>query len=180
MLAFQGGDPTAFDTLFRRHKGCLVSFLYQMCFDRGLSEDISQITWMELINIVKEGKYQPDPGSKFRTYLYLIAKRKLIDKLRSASVRKRVDDPDGQIIAQVAEMEGAFFDSEERLEKQLRYRAYLAALNGLPWEQREVLMLRLQAGLSWEDIAKVTSSTYETVRSRGRYGIQKLRRQLGV
>ncbi|HPA16119.1 MAG TPA: sigma-70 family RNA polymerase sigma factor [Verrucomicrobiae bacterium] len=53
-----------------------------------------------------------------------------------------------------------------------------AALNGLPEEQREVLTLRLWAGLTFAEVAKITGQSINTVASRYRYAVETLARRL--
>lgn len=178
MLAYQNGDPTAFEILFKRHRGGLVSYLYQMSKNMMLSEEISQATWMKLIELATDGRYQPDPRAKFRTYLYLIARRKLYDVWDSADVQRRTDLPDEDLLV-VVDGNEQHSDPGENLDLKQRLEQLLQALDTLSQEQREVMILRFQGELSWEEIAKITDSTYDTTRSRARYGIKKLRGQLG-
>ncbi|KLD73696.1 RNA polymerase sigma factor, partial [Xanthomonas hyacinthi DSM 19077] len=53
------------------------------------------------------------------------------------------------------------------------------ALDDLPEEQRDVLLLRLEQELSLEEIAQITGVGRETVKSRLRYAMDKLRARLG-
>ena len=178
MLAYQNGDPTAFEILYKRHCGGLVSILHQMSGNLMLSEEISQATWTKLIELATDGRYQPDPRAKFRTYLYLIARRKLYDIWGGAEMQRRADLPDEDLLAAV-DGSGHHADPGENLDLKQKIEQLLQALDTLSREQREVIVLRFQGGLSWEEIAKITDSTYDTTRSRARYGIKKLRGQLG-
>jgi len=67
------------------------------------------------------------------------------------------------------------YDPEVTLDSQTHWQEYVKLLRQLPSEQRDVLCLRFEAELSWQEIAVITDVTWETARSRARYGIKKLK-----
>src|ERR1041385_5869252 len=79
MLAYAGGDATAFETLYGRHKGLLYRFVLRSVKAQGEAEEIFQDVWMRAIEA--RGRYQPT--AKFTTWLYTIAHNRLVDHWRA-------------------------------------------------------------------------------------------------
>lgn len=172
MLRFQDrGDVAAFDELFRRHKDAFVSFLANLAGDRVVAEDVSQQVWLKLIDVAHRGGYQR--RARFRTYLYTIGRNTFLDEYRRKHANTRSDPLD----------ERDYVDGDEAATAEggalaLRRRDVLArALSGLPVEQREVLAL-WAAGHSIETMTEVTGAPRDTVLSRRKYGLRKLRAAL--
>ena len=167
MLAYQGGDGGAFELLYQRHKDGLFAFLFRSYQRPAVVEELAQETWVAVINAAVGYK----PEARFRTWLYQIAHNKLVDHWR------RPDNHHTQFDA-AAELaivgDGATDPFENiNLENQL-----MAALAGLPHEQKNVLLLQEQ-GFSHAEIATITGVGTETVKSRLRYARVQLREQLG-
>ena len=174
MLRYCHGDAAAFDTLYARHRAGLFRFIVRQCKARSHGEEIFQDVWMKLIEA--RGRYQVD--AKFRTYLYTLARNRLIDYYRRAgradlvlveavdtdnlpeTVASRVDEPQ---VRHEAKMQGA---------------AILTLLQELPTAQREAFLLYEESGLSVEEIAVATGTTFEAAKSRLRYAVAKLREGL--
>ncbi len=163
MLAYQRGDTSAFERLYRRHKDAIVTFLFRQCGDTGVAEEIAQETWMALIDAAP--RYQPE--ATFRTWLFRIGRNKLIDHWRRQAVRPEVRDAvAGEVTA------------PDRAEQSAREQQLLRAIGQLPAEQRDALLL-FEQGFSLRDIAHITAVAEETVKSRLRYGRKQLRHRLG-
>jgi RNA polymerase sigma-70 factor (ECF subfamily) len=142
-------------------------------------DEIVQDSWAAL-HEARE-RYQPLAG--FRTYLYQIARNRLIDL-----VRQKQDLLASEMSASALDDESAFdalADSEHEsiapdvaLDKKRQTAALHAAIRSLPGEQKEALVLQQFNGLSLDEIAEITAVPVETVKSRLRYAMQKLRSQL--
>jgi len=95
MLRFQEqGDVRAFEELFARHKTGLYRFVLKLSLNAAAAEDISQHTWMRLIEVAEAGRYQTNPGASFRTYLYTLARNKYFDEYRRDREVTRADPGD--------------------------------------------------------------------------------------
>ena len=170
MLAWVGGDAAAFEVLYQRHRGPLFRFLLGQLRDRPLAEELYQDVWQKVIGA--RAGWEPDAA--FSTWLYRIAHNRLNDHWRAQRHR-----PPAPVDAELRTAALADPDDPESLaegsEQQQRLQQALAEL---PEEQREAVLLRLQQELSLEEIGAITGVGRETVKSRLRYALDKLRARL--
>ena len=170
MLAWVGGDATAFEALYQRHRGPLFRFLLGQLRDRPLAEELYQDVWQKVIGA--RAGWRPDAA--FSTWLYRIAHNRLNDHWRAQRHR-----PPAPVDAELRTAALADPDDPESLaeasEQQQRLQQALAEL---PEEQREAVLLRLQQELSLEEIGAITGVGRETVKSRLRYALDKRRARL--
>ncbi|MBS0194705.1 MAG: RNA polymerase sigma factor [Proteobacteria bacterium] len=170
MLAYGRGDAAAFEALYARHRGGLFRYLLRHLRQQSLAEECFQDTWSRLI--AARERYRPE--AKFTTWLYQIASNRLTDHWR-AQGRHGGFVEDGEERAQrepdpsTPERELSSFEQRRHLQR---------ALEELPDEQREVILLRLDRELALEEIADITGVGRETVKSRLRYAMDKLRARL--
>ncbi|WP_339485408.1 RNA polymerase sigma factor [Pseudomonas sp. EL_65y_Pfl2_R95] len=171
LLRYRQGDADAFAQLYQRHRLGLFRFLCGLCGDQALAEEIFQETWL---SIVRSQTVQRE-AVLFKTWLYQIARNRLIDYWRKHGKRDALlDEYDEQEHAQVDSQRGP----EQQLDLSQDQRRLQLALDELPPEQREVFMLRAQGEMELHEIAELTHTAAETVKSRLRYAMQKLRRLL--
>lgn len=173
MLAYAAGDAGAFDTLYARHKSGLYRFIRRQAGSDGPVDEIFQDVWMRVI----DGRDRYEPKARFVTWLYTIAHNRVIDHFRASGRAEltpletdegeTVDVPDDVTLRPDA----------ETFRRELATKI-LRALDLLPPEQREAFVLQQEAGLSVEEIAEVTGVNRETAKSRLRYALTKLRREL--
>ena len=170
MLAWVGGDATAFEALYQRHRGPLFRFLLGQLRDRPLAEELYQDVWQKVIGA--RAGWEPDAA--FSTWLYRIAHNRLNDHWRAQRHR-----PPAPVDAELRTAALADPDDPESLaEASERQQRLQQALAELPEEQREAVLLRLQQELSLEEIGAITGVGRETVKSRLRYALDKLRARL--
>lgn len=170
MKAWVQGDVQAFETLYGRHKGPLYRFLRRQVREAALADELFQDVWQRVI-AAREG-WRPEAA--FSTWLYRIAHNRLTDHWRAA--RHRPAAPaDAELrldaIADPDTPERTLSDFEQR-------RRLQQALDELPEDQREVVLLRLERELTLEEIGEITGAGRETVKSRLRYAMDKLRARL--
>ena len=171
MLAYARGDLAAFEALYARHRGMLYRFLLRSVRDPHRTDELFQETWSRVISA--RARYQPQ--AKFSTWLLQIAHNLLVDALRRQ--RPTADGEEAELaLSRVAipeheQPEHAWSDFERRRHLQ-------RAIEQLPDEQRTAILLRLEQELSLEEIAEVTGSGRETVKSRLRYAMTRLREAL--
>jgi RNA polymerase sigma-70 factor (ECF subfamily) len=170
MLAYAAGDASAFELLYARHRGPLYRFLLRQLRDSALADEFFQDVWQRVITARAGWK----PEAAFSTWLFRIAHNRLNDHWRGLKHRPaapadadertaRVPDPD------TPERQLSDFEQRRRLQ---------VAMDELPEEQREVLQLRLEQELTLEEIGDITGVGRETVKSRLRYAMDRLRTRL--
>jgi len=166
MRDYQRGDSIAFDVLYQRHKDKLFNFIYRSCQHSESVEDIAHDTWMSIIRTIEN--YQQT--AKFTTYLYQIARNKIIDHWRQQKPTDTTDIGLDQIPSESNLSRSAGNNAEQlQLVNQL-----MNALLKLPHEQREAFLLK-EEGFSQNEIAEITDSKPQAVKSRVRYARQQLR-----
>ncbi len=171
--AHASGDPLAFAELYDRYdRPCFVFIRRMLGPGHGAAaEDLHQETWIA----VSRSAAAFDPGkASFRTWLFTIARRKVWDHFR----RQRVTIlASGQVEAAEMIPDGGPTPQEEVEARELAQRL-IAAVEALPLAQRDVFVLFADAGLSLEEISRVTGAGVETTKSRLRYARATLRQTL--
>jgi len=165
MLRYKDGDTTAFETLYRRHNDSLYRYLLRLCLHQHTAEDLYQETWSKIIR--SRTRYQPT--AKFTTFLYRVAHNCFIDHVRRNKRHAAEVSTDPDTTADPVDEPAVLLD------KQLARAQLEAALLVLPDEQRDVFLLHEEAGLNLDAIAFVTGVNRETVKSRLRYAVKKLK-----
>lgn len=167
MLAYGAGDVAAFTTLYARHRLRLFRYLAPRLRDDALADELFQDVWQRVIAARQD--WRPDTG--FASWLYTIAHHRLADHWRAAKHRPVAPGDQEERLARLADT-----DTPERVMSEFERRRQLQlALDALPEAQREVLLLRLEQELTLEEIGEVTGVGRETVKSRLRYAMDKLR-----
>jgi RNA polymerase sigma-70 factor (ECF subfamily) len=177
LAAYQQGDPGAFEDLLRRHRAPLFTFLLRMLGDREKAEDLAQETFLRIV----KGAQAWEHRARFQTWLFTIARNLCVDRARRDRFR-RTDSLD----AQGPDDEPPLVDSvpgheidPSRGAESARLRPVLTkALLSLPQEQREVFVLREQAGIPFREIAEILGVNENTAKSRMRYALEGLRKAL--
>ena len=170
MLAYGAGEASAFETLYSRHRGPLFRFMLHQVRDHSTAEELYQDVWQRVITA--RARYQPD--ARFSTWLFQIAHNRLTDHWRALQHR-----PPAPADAEERTIREADPETPERQLSAFEERRRLQlALEELPADQREVVLLRLEQELSLEQIGQITGVGRETVKSRLRYAIDKLRLRL--
>ncbi len=170
MLAYADGDMAAFETLYARHRGPLYRFIARGISPRTSADECFQETWARVV--MARDRYQPT--AKFSTWLYQIAQNLLIDQYRRHRPQVSTDDDSAPLDLP----DGDANQPEQRLGRFEQARRLQQALAELPDEQRIVLQLRLEQELTLEAIGDITGAGRETVKSRLRYAMDKLRARL--
>jgi RNA polymerase sigma-70 factor (ECF subfamily) len=165
MLRYADGDLAAFRELYSRHHRGLYRFLAWRSPRRDWVDEVAQESWAAL----HQARVRYEVTASFRTFLYQIARNRLIDLQRQPQPLQADDDG--------LEFEGSMPAADALLESRQLNSALHAAIRALPGEQKEALVLQQFSGLSLEEIAALTGAPIETVKSRLRYAMRKLREQ---
>ena len=177
MLAYAQGEASAFDALYARHKGPVYRYVLRHCGNAASADELFQDVW---INVVR-ARARYAPSAKFTTWLYSVARNRIVDHWRSNGQAAFVslDDEDDDSRSRVEALPGTRVDEPDVRAQSSEIGARLTdALAGLPAAQREAFLLQQEGGLSLAEIARVTGAGEETVKSRLRYAVAKLRAAL--
>ena len=175
MLRFQrDGDDTALARLFERNRGALLRFLTRLSRNRAIAEDVAQQTWLKVMDVAHQGAFAATSGVAFRTWLCTLARNHFIDEYRRKFIASRSVPLPLDLGATLAEADQVAPDPAEPLEDGQRSERLHEALSRLPFEQRRVLTLWAD-GVRIGAIAALTEAPRDTVLSRKKYALAKLR-----
>ncbi len=177
LAAYQQGDAGAFELLLRRHRAPLFTFLLRMLGDREKAEDLAQETFLRIV----KGAQAWEQRARFQTWLFTIARNLCFDQSRRDRFRKAdsLDEtgPDDEP-AKIDLVPSREIDPSRGAESARLRPVLQRALLALPAEQREVFILREQAGVPFKEIAELVGVNENTVKSRMRYALEGLRKAL--
>jgi len=178
MHNYRHGDLAAFKELYRRHRQGLYQFIAWRSPRKDWVEEIVQDSWANL----HKARLTYQPHASFKTFLYQIARNRLIDLLRQKQTilasELGYDEDAGAYFDRLADATGDLASPQDALEGKQQIAGLHAAIRALPGDQKEALILQQFNGMSLDEIAVLTGVTAETVKSRLRYAMNKLRRQL--
>lgn len=169
MRAWQSGDAGAFDRLYARHRGGVFRYLLRQCNDHARAEELHQDVWLKLIT-ARAGYRQT---ARFTTWLYTVARNRLIDHWRAHAPQRLVSlDTDEHAAPET-------YDPHRAATSQQIGTRIIGALESLPDAQRDAFLLHVEGGLALAEIASLTHTPLETIKSRLRYAYARLRETLG-
>lgn len=160
------GDLDAFAALVKRHESAIVNYIYWIVLNEQDAMDVSQEVFLKVY--LSLDKYNPE--FKFSTWLYAIAKNAAIDFLRRSNTGWMVEldaQPEEQSRSEPIQLaDTKVVSAEEVLFQKELGKKVEAALNGLPLQYREVLVLRHLEDLSYEEISGLLKLPLGTVKNR--------------
>jgi RNA polymerase sigma factor (sigma-70 family) len=168
------GNTNALNTLVMRYKDKIFTSIYLLVKDKYLAEDIFQDVFIRIIDTVRGGRYS-DEG-KFLPWAMRIAHNMCVDHFRKIKRNPTIKTSDDKDIFDVLNFSEAGVDSrmmtEQTSDKVRRM------IDMLPEDQREVIILRHYADLSFKEIAQLSDCSINTALGRMRYGLLNLRKML--
>jgi RNA polymerase sigma-70 factor (ECF subfamily) len=179
MRAYGHGDSRAFETLYARHKAATYRyFLRHADGNAATADELHQDLWLKVIGARKRYEAQ----AKFSTWLYTLARHRMVDHWRSRHGVSLASLEDETTLTQVEDSVSVLRDGSDdpiraSIDAQAR-RRLVAALADVPPLQRDAFLLHIEGGLSLDEIASLTASSGETVKSRLRYAYRRLRETL--
>lgn len=171
MLAYRDGHAHAFEKLYLRHKTALYRFILRQCGNESTAEELFQDVWASLI----KARARYSVSAKFTTWLYQIARNRLIDHYRKQTSRSTGSHDSDNIESLAARQQEQPENQVEINDKTLRL---IKLVEDLPEAQKQAFLLREEAGMSVHEIAELTGVSPETAKSRLRYAVRKLRVEL--
>ena len=180
MTRYQRGDVQAFASLVTRHKKPIFNFVLRQIKASAPAEDLTQEVFLRIVESAHSFKHE----SRFSTWAYTIARNLCVDHLRKASYRRHPsldqteEAGEGRALGeQVPDLHPRASTERSAVSHEIQIKV-VAAVEALPEEQREVFLLRQVADLPFQDIATITDTSENTVKSRMRYALERLQEAL--
>lgn len=178
MRRTQQGDKQAFSLLYERYSASVLSYLYRMLGNLEDVESIGQEVFLRAFRFAPTYRYP----QKFSTWLFTITRNLAIN-----SSRRRKRSPVRNITE--LNLEGVDLSGDpyqvatratDNVEKQEEIARVLKALEGLPTDQKEVIVLGVFQDLSYAQMEEITGTKAVTLRSRMFHGLKKLAGMIGA
>ena len=172
---YLSGDRSAISQLIDRHSVRVRDYIRMMVRDRDVADDILQETLIKVVRVIDEGRYT-DTG-KFLSWVLRIAHNRVLDYFRSQKSARTVTEADAgyNVLGSLRFAERTIEDRmvDEQIEADVR-----SLIDKLPEEQREVVVMRYYAGMSFQEIADQTEVSINTALGRMRYALINLRKMI--
>jgi len=179
MVRYVNGDERAFNVLMSRYQGRVWGYIYRHCYNRDRAAELFQDSFYKLVRAAASF----DPNRRFSTWLFTIVRNTLIDsykkrRLKTLSMSMPLEPGDtkrtfGDTLSDPESADGEKTSRQKQLEGRLQQ-----ALEKLNPDQREVFVLRQFEGLPFADIAELQGCPENTAKTRMRYALESLRREL--
>ena len=174
------GDQTAFRRLVERHQERIFGYLLGMVRDREVANDLFQETFLRVLSAMRRERASYTHQDRFLPWAMRIARNAALDHLRSRKKWQDVgsggDEDDTSYWDRLAD--GDTVHTDERLHASERGAFLDACIEQLPPEQREVLLMRHEAELTFREIAEITGVSINTALGRMRYALLNLRKMM--
>ena len=171
---FKSGDVNALDQLIQRYKDKIYTSIYMLLKDKYLAEDMFQNTFIRVIETIRGGNYNEE--GKFLPWVIRIAHNMCLDHFRKVKRSPSIKSADGE--TNLDALLDRSDSSETKIIKRQTHDKVRRLVDLLPNDQREVIVLRHYAGLSFKEVANMTNCSINTALGRMRYGLINLRRMI--
>jgi RNA polymerase sigma factor (sigma-70 family) len=171
---YQQGQQAAITEIIHRYKQKIFSSIFFLVRDRELSEDIFQDTFIKIITSVREGRYNEQ--GKFLPWALRIAHNLVIDHFRKEKNMPMKRDTDEYSVFDTMSCslpnahDSILMDEKTAMVRQL--------LEKIPFEQREVVIMRHYGGFSFKEISEILGININTALGRMHYALLKMRELL--
>lgn len=168
------GNEKSFEVLLTRHKNKIYTSIYLFVKDHDLAEDIFQEVFIKIIDTLRKGKYNHE--GKFLQWAMRISYNLCVDYFRRSKRRTKVSPSETFDIFDVLEVQDD--NMETTIIKNQTYSRIKDLVDMLPNEQREVVILRHYADMSFKEIAALTRVSINTALGRMRYALINMRKMV--
>ena len=172
MQSFARGHVNSFEQLYDRHETGVWRFVFRSVQNQATADDLVQELWFAVARTATSY----EPTAKFKTWLFTMARNRVIDHVRTAKNHASID-------AENDEGESVFSDLAadsqlgplRQVSSRQQAKALLDAIEQLPEDQREAFLMQAEGDMSVEEIAVAVGVSFETAKSRLRYARSKLK-----
>lgn len=175
LARFKKGDNSAFVILINRYRIRLFNYIYRLVGNKTVAEDLFQDTIIRILNAVSNYQEQ----GKFSNWVFGIANNLTIDYLRKKERQKSIfvnNEMANSEINIIDTFPDIGFTPQDFVEHKELQQILADAINQLPVEQRQVLLMREEANIPFKEIANILNCSINTVLGRMRYALLNLRK----
>lgn len=171
---YMDGNTEALSTVVNRYKDRIYTSIYLLVKDKYLAEDLFQEVFIRIIDTLKDGRYA-DEG-KFLPWALRIAHNMCVDHFRKVKRTPTIKTSDDRDIFEVLNFTEA--STEQKIMQNQSHDKVRKMIDMLPEDQREVIIMRHYADLSFKEIAELTKCSINTALGRMRYGLMNMRKMM--
>ena len=171
---YLNGNQSAFEVLLKRYKDKIYTSIYLFVKDTELAEDIFQDVFIKIIDTLKKEKYNNE--GKFLQWAMRIAYNMCVDHFRKSKRMSKISNTETFDIFSVLECKDDHM--EKSIIKSQVHTKIRDLIDQLPDEQREVVILRHYADMSFKEISMMTRVSINTSLGRMRYALINLRKMV--
>jgi RNA polymerase sigma factor (sigma-70 family) len=169
---FSKGNERAINELIQRHKTSIFGSIYYLVKDKFLAEDLFQETFIKIIDTLRNDRYAEE--GKFLPWALRIAHNLCIDHFRKVKRTPTITTAHNEDILQFVSV--AHNECIDKIDYAQSTARVAKLIDMLPYDQKEVLVLRLFANLNFREISEITQCSINTTLSRMRYSLVNLRK----
>lgn len=166
------GNDKAFEILLTRHKDKIYTSIYLFVKDTEMANDIFQDVFIKIVDTLRKGKYNHE--GKFLQWAMRISYNMCVDNFRRNKRRTKVSSTETFDIFDVLECQDD--NMETTIIKSQMHNKVRSLVDQLPPEQREVVILRHYADMSFKEISQLTRVSINTALGRMRYALINMRK----
>ena len=174
------GENPSFEKIYQQYKDVIFTYLLHQVSDRNIADDLFQDVMIKIFRNIKDYK----PTGSIKAWIIVIARNQLNDYRRNKLRRRRFfifNDPRKVEDAEISSINTISYESPDReMENEELSCQINKAIIQLPAEQREVIDLHYNFHLSFREVSEILNCSINTVASRGRYALKKLKELLEV
>ncbi len=174
ILLYLEGNEKSFEILLSRHKSRIYTAIYLFVKDQSLAEDIFQEVFIKIINTLRQGRYNHE--GKFLQWALRIAHNLCVDYFRRDKRRPHVSPTEEFDVFNIISLSDE--SAEQTIMRSQSHDRVRKLIDQLPVEQREVVILRHYADMSFKEIAQLTRVSINTALGRMRYALINIRRMV--
>ena len=171
---YLAGNNQAFEVLVDRHKDKIYTSIYLFVKDHEQAEDLFQDVFIKIIDTLRKGKYNHE--GKFLQWALRIGYNLCVDQFRREKRKSKVSSTESFDIFDVIECKDG--NMEQNMIKSQTHQKIKHLINQLPSEQREVVILRHYADMSFKEISQLTRVSINTALGRMRYALINIRKMV--
>ncbi len=172
--SYLNGSEKAFEILLSRHREKIYTSIYLFVKDRDLAQDIFQDVFIKIINTLRKGRYNHE--GKFVQWAMRISYNMCVDNFRKSKRRTKISATETFDIFDV--LENKDDNMETTMIKTQAHNKIKELVDQLPPEQKEVVVLRHYADMSFKEISQLTRVSINTALGRMRYALINMRKMV--